>query len=342
MRKWLVGVGLVLAGLLLAGAARAQSLEGAGSTFIAPLMNKWAKTYEKEKKVPIKYQVVGSAVGAKRLLDKKVDFGCTDVPLTGKALEAAKKAGDEVLHVPLALGAVVPVYNLPGLEKSSLRFTGPVLADIYLGKITKWNDPALKKVNPGVALPDRPIVVVYRADNSGTSLIWVDYLGKVSKEAKDKLGVSGKPKFPVGVGAKGNLAVANEVAKTPGALGYVELVYALAKKLPFGSVQNRQGAFITPGRKSTAAALAGLKKVPGDLRFSLTDSPGKDAYPICGTTWALVHVKQPKDKAQALVDFLTWAHREGQKYATELHYAPLPKPIVEQIEKRLKLITVAK
>ncbi len=328
------------AALLWAPPGQAQTVEGAGSTFVSPLVSKWAKEYAKEKKGKIGYEAIGSGAGAKRLLDKKVDFACSDVPLTSKMLEAAKKDGNEIIHVPLALGAVVPVYNLPGLK--GVRFTGPVLADVYLGKIKKWNDPALVKINPGVKLPDRAIAVVYRADNSGTSLVWTDYLGKVSKEAKEKIGVSGKPKWPVGSGEKGNLGVANAVGKSPGSIGYVELVYALARKLTYGPVQNREGTFVLANGKSIAAALMGVKKVPADLRFNLIDAPGKDAYPISATTWALVYAKQPKDKAKPLGDFLQWATHDGQVYCRDLAYVPLPKAIVGQIEKRLKLIVAGK
>jgi phosphate transport system substrate-binding protein len=336
MRKGQVGGLVSVAVLLFAGTVRAQALEGAGSTFVSPLMNRWAKTYAKEKKVTIKYEGVGSGAGVKRFLEKKVDFACTDVPLTKKVLADAKKSGNEIIHVPLALGAVVPVYNLRGVEE--VRFTGPVLADIYLGKITKWNDPALTNLNPTSKLPDLKITVVSRADSSGTSLIWTEYLGKVSKEARAKLGVSSRPKWPVGVGAKGNAGVGKEVGKTPGAIGYVELVYALGLKLGHGPVQNSSGTFVRASRKSVAAALMSLKTVPADLRFNLTNAPGKDAYPIAGATWAVVYAKQPKAKAKELTDFLSWVTHEGQQHCQPLHYVPLPKAIVGVIEKRLKSI----
>jgi phosphate transport system substrate-binding protein len=336
---------VILAALLAAAGthgARAETVTGAGSTFIQPLMDRWTKAYEAEKKGTVRYEAVGSGRGVERLLKRAVDFACTEAPVSEKVLAKFKTSGKEVLHVPLVLGAVVPAYNLPGI-KTRLKFSGPVLADVYLGKIKRWNDAALARLNPGVALPDREVVVVRRRDSSGTTFIWTSYLAKVSPQAKEKIGVSSLPNWTIGVALAGNDGVAGEVARTPGAIGYVEALYGALmeknKKFRVGSVQNRAGEFVVGSPKAVAAALAGLKKVPADLRLNLTDQSGKGAYPIVGVTWALVYVKQKdKEKAKALADFLTWAIHEGQKSAPELLYVALPKGLVPVVEKRIQLI----
>jgi phosphate transport system substrate-binding protein len=244
-----------------------------------------------------------------------------------------------LLHIPTVLGAVVATYNLPGI--STLRFTPDLLADIFLGKITKWNDPRLSAANPGVSLPDTPIIVVHRSDGSGTTYIWVDYLSKVSKEWEQKVGRGTSVNWPVGLGGKGNEGVSGQVKNTPGAIGYVELAYAIQNRLPAAPVRNAAGKFVEPTIKSTTAAAAGAaKSMPADFRVSLTNPPGDDAYPIASFTWLLVYKDQADQlKGRALVKFLWWAIHDGQKYAPDLLYAPLPAPVVKQIEATLEQIT---
>jgi phosphate transport system substrate-binding protein len=344
MRKFLTGAAvcaLAVAGVA-AGTARADSLNGSGSSLVKPMMDTWARTYEKEKKYRVDYIAVGSGQGIKQLLDGATDFACSDAPLSDEQLAAAKKGGGEVVHIPLVMGGVVPAYNLKGVDKP-VRLTGKVLADIYLGKIKKWNDADLKGINPGLDLPDQDVIVVYRSDASGSSAIFTDFLAKVSPDWKEKVGSGTTVKWPTGVSAKGTGGVANLIDKTPGAIGYVELVFALEKKLKFGSVKNKEGNFVQASLEGVmAAAEAGLKDVPDDLRFSLTNVPGKDSYPICGTTWAIVRVQQPQDKANEVVSFLRWATHDGQEYATDLYYARLPKGLVERLDKKFALIKAVK
>jgi phosphate transport system substrate-binding protein len=236
------------------------------------------------------------------------------------------------------MGADVPAYNLDEVTEP-LKFSGPVLADIYLGKIKKWNDPALQKLNPGAALPEKEIVVVHRSDGSGTTYIWVDYLSKVSPEWKSKVGVGTSVNWPTGIGQKGNEGVAGQVKRSPGSIGYIELVYAVQNKIAYGSVQNKEGAFITASMESvTAAANASLVEIPDDLRYSITDAPGKDSYPISGTTWGICYVNNPGGKGKAVRDFFHWCTHDGQQYCDALHYSRLPKGLVERVEKRLELI----
>jgi phosphate transport system substrate-binding protein len=320
------------------GAAQAQTLNGSGSTFVSSILAKWAKDYEKEKSVKVNYASVGSGSGIRQFTEKETDFGCSDAPLTDEQLKKAQEANGEVLHIPLVLGGVVPAYNLDEV-KEPIRFTGPVLADIFLGNIKKWNDPALKEINAGVDLPDKPIAVVFRSDPSGTSAIFTDYLSKVSKDWKEKVGAGTGVKFPVGEGQKGGEDVAAAIAKTPGAIGYVELLGALKSKLKMGKVKNKEGNFVQGSLEGvTAAAEGALKEIPDDLRFSLTNAPGKDAYPISGATWAIVYVKQGGDRGKRLADFLTWATHDGQESVTDLYYARLPKGLVEKADTKLALL----
>jgi phosphate transport system substrate-binding protein len=290
----------------------------------------------------VDYIAVGSGAGVRQLLEKATDFACSDAPLTDEQLAAAKKAGGEILHVPLVMGGVVPAYNLQGVDRP-IRFTGKALADIYLGKINKWNDPELKEINPGLDLPDQDIAVVRRSDASGSTAIFTDFLAKVSPDWKAKVGSGLTVQWPTGTGVKGNDAVANLVNKIPGAIGYVELVYALQKKMKFGAVKNQEGRFVLASLEGvTAAAEAALKDVSDDLRFWLTNAPGKDSYPICGTTWAIVHARQPEDKAKDVASFLRWVTHDGQEYVTDLYYARLPKGLVERLDKKLAAIQPAK
>lgn len=342
--RMVLGVPIVLA--LLAGCGdtggRKPRLNGAGATFIYPMMSTWASRYEKATGGQVNYQSIGSGGGIQQMTARTVDFGCSDGPMNDEQLAKAKEVGGDVIHVPLVMGAVVPAYTLKDV-KEPLKFSGPVLADIFLGKITKWNDRALQDLNPDVKLPDLDISVVHRSDGSGTTYIWVDYLSKVSEEWKKKVGVGTSVDWPVGVGQKGNEAVARHTKQNEGAIGYIELTYAEQAKIEFGLVRNRAGHFIRPTLESvTAAATNALSDIPDDLRYSITDAPGKDSYPISGTSWAVLYVKQPKLKGQAVLDFLRWATHEGQEYCAALHYARLPEGLVKRVEKKLDSVVVEK
>jgi phosphate transport system substrate-binding protein len=319
-------------------AARAQALvNGAGATFPYPLYSKWFDEYAKvDPSLRFNYQSIGSGGGIRQVTERTVDFGATDGPMTDEQL---KKAPGELLHIPTVLGAVVATYNVPGTPK--LKFAPDVLADIFLGKITKWNDDRLRADNAGVSLPNQPIVIVHRSDGSGTTYIWVDYLSKVSPEWDKRVGRGTSVKWPVGLGGKGNEGVAGQVKNTPGALGYVELAYAVTNTLPVGEIRNQAGKFVEPTIASTTAAAAGVaKSMPADFRVSLTNAPGDTAYPIASFTWLLVYRDQADAaKGRALVKFLWWASHEGQKYASDLLYAPLPAEVVKRIEQKVKEIT---
>jgi phosphate transport system substrate-binding protein len=311
-------------------------INGMGATFPYPIYSKWFAEYNKlHPDVRINYQSQGSGAGIRGLLAGTVFFGASDQPM--KDDQMASTPG-KVLHFPTVLGAVVPVYNLLGV--TDLKFTGPVLADIILGKVTKWNDPALAQLNAGVSLPPSDITVVHRSEGSGTTFVWADYLGKVSPEFKSRVGVDASLNWPVGVGGKGNEGVAGLVRQTPGALGYVELVWALQNQIPFGAVQNSAGSFVKASVDSVTAAAAGAAaNMPADFRVSVPNAPGADAYPIASFTWLLLH-EQPSNKAQArvMVEFLRWALTDGQKYARDLGYAPLPPSVVEMELKALDSI----
>ena len=324
-------LGLAVAGVaaLTAGvAAQKVQIQGAGATFPNPIYQKWISEYNKlHPNIEINYQSLGSGAGIRQLTNQTVFFGASDGPMTNEQLQAAP---GKVMHLPTVLGADVPVYNLPGLN-AELKFTGDVLANIFLGKITKWNDPAIAKINAGVNLPGTDITVVHRSDSSGTTYIWVDYLAKVSPEWKMKAGVATQVNWPTGVGGKGNEGVAGVVTQTPGSLGYVELVYALQNKIAYGSVQNMAGEFTKATVDSvTAAAGAAAGKMPADFRVSITNAPGKGVYPISSFTWLLLY-ENPKDKTQAkaMLEFVKWALADGQKFASGLGYAPLPAEVVK-------------
>jgi phosphate transport system substrate-binding protein len=308
-------------------------------TFPNPIYSKWFSEYNKlHPDVQINYQPQGSGAGIKQLTSRTVFFGATDGPMTEEQMLAAP---GKIMHLPTVLGAVVPVYNIPGVSQE-LKFTGPVLADIYLGRITQWNDPALTKLNPGVNLPGTAIAVVHRAEGSGRTYIWVDYLSKVSPDFKKTVGVASSVKWPLGVGAKGNEGVSGMVTQTPGTIGYVELVYALQNKIPYGSVQNSSGTFVRATVDAvTAAASAAVSAMPADFRVSITNPPGKDAYPIASFTWLLFYENaQDKNQSKIMMDFMKWALTEGQKYARDLGYAPLPQPLVDMEMKALQRIKV--
>ena len=336
MKTWIAALALLVTGSLAPGAAAQTLINGAGATFPYPIYSKWFDEYAKvDPEVRFNYQSIGSGGGIKQISSRTVDFGASDGPMTDEQL---KQAPSELLHIPTVLGADVVTYNLPGSPK--LRFTPDVIADIFLGKITKWNDARLTAANPGVTLPDQPIVVVHRSDGSGTTYIWVDYLSKVSAEWQQKVGKGTSVNWPVGLGGKGNEGVAGQVKNTPGALGYVELAYAAKNALPVALVRNAAGKFIEPTIESTTAAATGAaRSMPADFRVSLTNPPGDEAYPIASFTWLLLYREQPDQaKGRAIVNFLWWMSHEGQKFAADLLYAPLPPPVVKQIEARIKEI----
>src|SRR6266508_5611398 len=305
---------VVLGAVLAAAPALAQKIQinGAGATFPYPIYSKWFSEYNKlHPNVEINYQSIGSGGGIRQLTNQTVFFGATDGPMTAEQQQAAP---GHILHFPAVLGGVVPIYNIPGVD-TELKFTGNVLADIFLGKITKWNDAAITALNPGVKLPGTDIVVCHRSEGSGTTYIWVDYLSKVSPEWKKRVGVANSVSWPVGVGAKGNESVAGQVIQVPGSIGYVELIYALQNKIAYGSVQNMNGKFVKANVNSvTAAAASAAKQMPADFRVSITNAPGDDVYPISSFTWMLLYENAPdKAKAKVMVDFMKWALTDGQK-----------------------------
>ena len=326
------------AGVTLA-AAQAVQINGAGATFPNPIYSKWFSEYNKlNPNVRINYQSLGSGAGIKQLTSQTVFFGASDQPMTPEQMQAAP---GRVLHFPTVLGAVVPIYHVPGVTQE-LKFSGPVVANIVLGKITKWNDPALVAINPGVSLPATDLTFVHRADGSGTTYILVDFLAKVSPEFLKTVGVAASVKWPVGVAGKGSEGVTALVSQTPGSIGYVELVHALQNKVPFGAVQNSAGKFVRASiEATTAAAAAAAGKMTEDFRVSITNPPGDAVYPIASFTWLLLY-ENPKDKAQSkmMVDFLKWALTDGQKFASALGYAPVPKNVVDLELKALQKIKI--
>lgn len=314
------------------------NLHGAGATFPAPLYQKWVSEYEKlHPNVKIDYQSIGSGGGIKQTKEQTVDFGASDSPMKDEDL---KSAPGEILHVPTVLGAVILTYNLQGVNQP-LRFSPEVIADIFLGKIKKWNDAKITADNPGVTLPATDITVVHRSDGSGTSAVFTDYLSKVSAEWKEKVGAGTSPSWPVGLGGKGNEGVTGQVKNTPNTIGYVELAYAVQNKLPVALIRNASGSFIEPSIDTVvAAAAASAASMPDDLRLSITNAAGPGAYPISSYTYILVY-KDQKDaaKGKAVVDFLWWGIHDGEKYAKDLLYAPLPDGVVKRAEAKINSIT---
>ena len=340
LRGWrLAAAGACVIALGASVAAQNTQINGAGATFPFPIYSKWFSEYNKlQPTVQINYQSIGSGGGIRQLQNRTVFFGATDGPMTPDQLAAAP---GRILHFPTVLGSVVPAYNLTGLG-ADLKFTGPLLADIFLGKVTKWNDPAIAKLNAGVTLPNKDITVVHRSDGSGTTYVWVDYLAKVSPEWKQKVGVATAVNWPVGLGGKGNEGVAGLVKMTDGAIGYVEPVYANQNRIPFGSVQNSAGVFVKSSVAAvTAAAAAAATSMPADFRVSITNAPGKDVYPIASFTWLLFY-EDPSNKAHAktMVAFMRWALTDGQKFAPDLGYSPLPEAVVKLELEALKKIKV--
>jgi phosphate transport system substrate-binding protein len=321
-------------GLLTGMSATASAqlmINGAGATFPYPIYSKWFDEYAKvDPSVRFNYQSIGSGGGQKQILAQTVDFGASDGPMSDDNLG---KAPGKILHIPTVAGAVVMTYNLPG--NPALKLDGETIADIFLGKIKKWNDPKITALNSGASLPDKEIVVAHRSDGSGTTFIFTDYLSKISSEWKGKVGTNTSVSWPTGIGGKGNEGIAGQVKQTPGALGYVELIYATQNKMPYADVKNAAGEFVKPTPESVTAALA-TADIPDDFRFSMTNAQGKDAYPIAGATWLLVY-EQQKDanKGKKLVEFLKWSLTDGEKMAKDLQYAPLPESVQQRVLKRI-------
>jgi len=331
---------LVLSLAVVTGATAADPLmiNGAGATFPYPLYSKWFYEYSNANPgVKFNYQSIGSGGGIKQITAGTVNFGATDAPMTDEEL---KKTPGPIIHIPTALGAVVPVYNLDGAAEG-LKLTPDVLAGIYLGKITRWNDPKIAELNKTVTMPNADIVVAHRSDGSGTTDIFTNYLTTVNTEWRAKVGRGKAVNWPIGIGGKGNEGVAGVVKQTPGAIGYVELAYAKQNRMKVASLRNREGHFVTPTLEATSAAAAGVaKSMPADFRVSLVDAPGKESWPISGLTWILVY-KDQKDEARgkAMVQFLKWAIRDGQKMEAALDYAALPIAVVEKVDQALKRIS---
>jgi phosphate transport system substrate-binding protein len=328
---------LLLAGLVLALPVMGQTqLNGAGATFPYPMYSKWFSEYNKlHPDVRINYQSIGSGGGIRQVLNGTVDFGASDGPMTDEELKEAKV---KILHIPTVLGADVPAYNVPGVS-GDLKFTQEVLANIFLGKITAWNDPAIAKENPGVNFPNQPIVVVHRSDGSGTTYIFTDYLSKVSKEWESTVGKGTSVKWPIGLGGKGNEGVAGQIRQLQGSIGYVELIYAVENKITYGSVRNAAGNFVKATLDGVTEAAASVKTMPADFRVSITNAPGKTAYPISSFTWLLIpaQAKDPK-KGKIIADFLDWMLNDGQKMTNQLSYAPLPANVVEKVKTAVKQV----
>src|SRR5881628_3196832 len=324
-------LGLTIALGLSANASAQMMINGAGATFPYPIYSKWFDEYANvDPSVRFNYQSIGSGGGQKQIMAQTVDFGASDGPMSDDNLS---KAPGKILHIPTVAGAVVISYNLLG--NPALKLDADTIAGIFLGTIKKWNDPKIAATNPGVKLSDKDIVVVHRSDGSGTTFIFTDYLSKVSPEWKSKAGNNTSVSWPTGIGGKGNEGVSGQIKQTPGAIGYVELIYAIQNKMPYADVKNSSGEFITPTLESITAALA-TAEIPDDFRFSMTNAPGKDAYPICGATWLLVY-EQQKDpaKGKKLVEFLKWAVKDGEKMAKDLNYAPLPESVQQRVLKRI-------
>ncbi len=317
--------------------AMAQTtLNGAGATFPYPMYSKWFNEYHNlHSDIQINYQSIGSGGGIQQLTVGTVDFGASDGPMTDEQLAKAKF---KIVHIPTVMGAVVPAYNIPGVN-GEVKFTPEALAGIYLGKITKWNDSAIASANPDMKFPAQDIIVVHRTDGSGTTYIWTDYLSKVSSDWKSGPGKGTSVKWPVGLGGKGNEGVAGQIRQLAGSIGYVELIYAVQNKIPYGIVKNSSGAFVKASLESVTAAAASVPTMPADFRVSITNAPGKDAYPISSFTWLLIPA-QSKDaaKGKILVDFLNWMVTDGQKMTSALTYAPLPDSVAKKVQAAIKTI----
>lgn len=319
-----------------------DQINGAGATFPYPIYSKWFNEYAKiNKDAKINYQSIGSGGGIKQITEGTVDFGATDSPMSNEEIEKANtKNSNSILHIPTVIGSVVLTYNIPGIDKN-INLSSDAVSGIYLGKIKKWNDPVIQKENPDVKLPDKEIIVCYRTDGSGTTFVFTDYLGKVSEEWKTKVGVAKDVKFPVGQGGKGNEGVTGLVKQLEYSIGYVELIYALQNNLKYGNIKNQEGQYIAPSLETlTKAAEQSVAEIPDDLRQSITNAKGKDSYPISSYTYLLIYEKQ-KDagKGKTLKEFLVWAMNDGEKFAKDLGYAPLPPSVVEKSLEKVKKIS---
>ncbi len=328
MKPRFFAAAVVGAAVMLSGAASAQQITGAGATFPFPLYSKWAEAYKAATGVGLNYQSIGSGGGIRQIKAKTVDFGASDMPLKGEDLEK-----DGLVQFPAAIGALVPAISVPGIPARQMKLTGPLLADIYLGKITKWDDPKIASQNPGLKLPSASINVVYRSDGSGTTFVWTDYLSRISDEWKSKIGANTSVSWPVGVGGKGNEGVSATVKQIPNSIGYVEYAYAKQNALSYGLVQNRDGQFPMPEEDSfqAAAANADWKSAPG-FGIILNNQPGAQAWPITSATFILMHKKSEKpEQSAAALKFFDWAYKNGDKLASELEYVPLPANVKDQI-----------
>lgn len=341
MKIKILSIIILLAGLFVVTVNAQVKLTGAGSTFDYPIFSKWFDSYNKMTGVQINYASIGSGGGIQQVTTGTVDFGASDAPLTEEQMNNFKeKRGTEVVHIPIIMGGVAITYNLPSVGQG-IKLDGETLADIYLGKIYKWNDPRIVKLNPGKNLPNQAIIVAHRSEGSGTTFIFTSYLSKVSPEWAKKCGVSTSVNWPVGLGAKGTEGVAGIIAQTKGAIGYIELAYAKQNNLPYCQMKNKAGNFIDVNFNTVSEAAAGaVKNMPKDLRAVITNADGKNSYPICGFSWVVI----PKDiknnsHAEALVKFLKWAVTKGQADATSLYYAPLPKPVQKLDLEKLNSIT---
>jgi phosphate transport system substrate-binding protein len=333
MRKLIL---LLVCALLAVPVFGQITLSGAGATFPYPMYSKWFSEYSKSHSgVEINYQSIGSGGGIRQVTAGTVDFGASDMPMTDKQLQDSKT---KILNLPTVLGADVPAYNIPGVT-GEVKFTPEVLAGIFMGKISKWNDKAITSANPGVNFPDKDIIVVHRSDGSGTTFIWTDYLSKVSPEWKSQVGSDTSVKWPVGLGNKGNEGVSGLIRQMSGSIGYVELIYAVQNNIPYGSVRNSAGNFVKASLESVSAAAASAPKMPPDFRVSITNAPGKDAYPIASFTWLLIPLpsKDPA-KGKILNDFLNWMVTDGQKMTAALSYAPLPDNVVAKEKEAIKQV----
>jgi phosphate transport system substrate-binding protein len=333
MRKLVL---LVVCALLAVPVFGQTTLNGAGATFPNPMYSKWFSEYSKQHSdVQINYQPIGSGGGIRQVTAGTVDFGASDMPMTDKQLQDAKS---KILNIPTVLGAVVPAYNIPGVS-GEVKFTPEVLAGIFMGKISRWNDKAITSVNPDINFPDKEIIVVHRSDGSGTSFIWTDYLSKVSAEWKAQVGADTSVKWPVGMGGKGNEGVSGLVHQLSGSIGYVELIYAVQQKIPYGVVRNSAGNFVKGSLESVTAAAASAPKMPADFRVSITNAPGKEAYPISSFTWLLIPApSKDANKGKILHDFLSWMVTDGQQMTSALTYAPLPDNVVAKVKEAIKQV----
>lgn len=344
MKGKIIIVLAVLMGLFSSSSFAQLKLNGAGATFPYVIYSKWFDVYHQKTGIEFNYQAIGSGGGIRQVTEGTVDFGASDAFLSEEQMkQIEKKQGTPIIHIPTVMGAVVLSYNLPKVGKG-LKLTPEVLSDIFLGKITMWNDAKIKSINKGLNLPDEPILVAHRSDGSGTTNIFTGYLSKVSKEWASKVGSGTSVNWPVGLGGKGNDGVAGLIKQTEGSIGYVELAYAVQNNLPYASLQNKAGYFVEPSFDAVSAAAAGfIKNMPADLRVNITNADGKKSYPISGFTWLLIyqHMKDQK-KVEALKNFLKWAVKEGEKYAKDLYYAPLPKEVVKLDLKKIELIKYKK